>query len=82
MVISFESESNVKNDKEKWKSNLSQKLDGYWLARTGGRGAMGSNLAPKGVPKGSENRARSIPERLQKGSESEHVQKSIFEGCP
>ena len=39
MVISFESESNVKNDLEKWKSNLSQKLDGYWLARTGGRRA-------------------------------------------
>ena len=82
MVISFESESNVKNDKEKWKSNLSQKLDGYWLARTGGRGAMGSNLGPKGVPRGSENRSGGFQERFQKGSDSEHMQKSIFEGCP
>ena len=82
MVISFESESSSKSKVENWKSNLSQKLDGSWLARRGGRGAMGSNLGPKGVPRGSENRSGSFPERLKRGSESEHVQKSIFEGCP
>ena len=82
MVISFESESSSKSKVENWKSNLSQKLDGSWLARRGGRRAMGSNLDPKGVPRGSENRSGGFPERFQKGSESEHVQKSVFEGCP
>ena len=82
MVISFESESMSKSNLENWKSNLSQKLDGYWLARTGGRGALGSNLGPKGVPRRSENRSGGFPKRLEKGSESEHVQKSVFEGCP
>ena len=82
MVISFESESSSKSKVENWKSNLSQKLDGYWLARTGGRGAMGSNLGPKGVPRGSENRSRGLPERLKNGSENDPMQKSIFEGCP
>ena len=82
MVISFESESKSKSKPENWKSNLSQKLDGYWLARASGRGARTSSGLQLGSQGGPKIALEATPERFKNASESDHVQKSVFEGCP